>query len=60
MKHIGIAFFDKGLFCGRRPIYEYREIKRGRHKGKAEVVYRAPGNVFRKMVLSKDVIELND
>lgn len=36
---------------GFRPIYEKREIKRGKNKGRFEVVYRGRGNRFKKAII---------
>jgi len=45
---------------GFRPIYDQRKIKRGRNKGKVEVVYRANGNRMRKTIIPESNIKLGE
>lgn len=40
-----------------KPIYDQRTIKRGRNKGKLEVIYLAKVTIYRKIVIDKDAIE---
>lgn len=47
MKVIQTAWVGNGF----RPIYEKREIKRGKNKGRFEVVYRGRGNRFKKAII---------
>ena len=45
---------------GFRPIYSKRELRRGKNKGKLEVIYRANGNRMRKKLISKSDLRIGE
>ncbi len=40
-----------------KPIYGVRPIKRGKSKGKLEVIYLAKVNIYRKIIIDNNAIE---
>ena len=48
----GRAFIEEG----HRPVFNAREIRRGKSKGMVEVIYRSSATLWRKAILKKDDI----
>lgn len=49
---VGRAYVEHGF----RPVYNAREIRRGRNKGKLEVLYRSTATKWRKAILAPETI----